>query len=55
MKEIVKEAVISLVLVMLMTLVFAGAVLQDSYRKYPPTAQERAEHPFIVEFLAGGE
>lgn len=43
----------------LCVLAFVGilclAWLQESYRLNPPTQAERAAHPFLTEFLAGGE
>lgn len=34
-----------------MIAVFAGAVLQESYRNYPPTAEEIAENPELARYV----
>lgn len=31
--------------------IFAGAVLQESYKLYPPTAEELAENPELVSYI----
>ena len=34
-----------------MIAIFAGAVLQESYRNYPPTAEEIAENPELARYV----
>ena len=38
------------VLVIGMITIFAGAVLQESYKSYPPTAAEIADNPSLVRY-----
>ena len=33
-----------------MITIFAGAVLQESYKNYPPTAEEIADNPELVRY-----
>ena len=33
-----------------MITIFVGAVLQESYKNYPPTAEEIAENPELVRY-----
>ena len=37
-------------LVIGMITIFVGAVLQESYKNYPPTAEEIAENPELVRY-----
>lgn len=46
--EVVFEVIVCAVLVIGMVTIFVGAVLQESYRNYPPTAEEIAENPELV-------
>lgn len=55
MKKIIADIVIATVGALLVLTLFAGAFLQESYRLNPPTEAERAESPWLVDFLAGGE
>ena len=48
--EIAFEVLGCAVLVIGMITIFAGAVLQESYRNYPPTAEEIAENPELVRY-----
>lgn len=55
MKRFIKDFVIVAVLSLMFVAVLFGAFLQNSYRLNPPTEAERAEHPFLTTFLAGGD
>ena len=46
--EVAFEVLVCAVLVIGMVAIFVGAVLQESYRNYPPTAEEIAENPELV-------
>ena len=48
--EIAFEVLGCAVLVIGMITIFAGAVLQESYKNYPPTAEEIAENPELVRY-----
>ena len=48
--EVAFEALLCAVLVIGMITIFVGAVLQESYRNYPPTAEEIAENPELVRY-----
>ena len=48
--EVALEALLCAVLVIGMITIFVGGVLQESYRKYPPTAEEIAENPELVRY-----
>ena len=53
MKTFIKvafEALGCAALVIGMITIFAGAVLQESYKNYPPTAEEIAENPELVRY-----
>ena len=53
MKTFIKvafEALGCAALVIGMITIFAGAVLQESYKSYPPTAEEIAENPELVRY-----
>ena len=51
--KVIKDFVIIVLCAFAIFALFFGACLQESYRLNPPTQAERAEHPFIVGFLAG--
>ena len=44
----VKTALLCLLAVIIMVIAFMGAVLQQSYRMYPPTDEEIADNPSLV-------
>ena len=48
--EVAFEVLACAVLVIGMITIFVGAVLQESYRNYPPTAEEIAENPELVRY-----
>ena len=48
--EVVFEVIVCAVLVIGMVTIFVGAVLQESYKNYPPTAEEIAENPELVRY-----
>ena len=48
--EVAFEVLGCAVLVIGMITIFAGAVLQESYKNYPPTAEEIAENPELVRY-----
>ena len=48
--EVAFEVIVCAVLVIGMVTIFVGAVLQESYRNYPPTAEEIAENPELVRY-----
>ena len=48
--EIAFEVLGCAVLVIGMITIFAGAVLQESYKNCPPTAEEIAENPELVRY-----
>ena len=48
--EIAFEVLGCAVLVIGMITIFAGAVLQESYKSCPPTAEEIAENPELVRY-----
>ena len=49
--EIVLEVLGCVVLVIGMITIFVGAVLQESYRNCPPTAEEIAENPELARYV----
>ena len=48
--EVAFEALLCAVLVIGMVTIFVCAVLQESYKNYPPTAEEIAENPELVRY-----
>ena len=48
--EVAFEIIVCAVLVIGMVTIFVGAVLQESYKSYPPTAEEIAENPELVRY-----
>lgn len=48
--EVAFEVLGCAVLVIGMITIFAGAVLQESYKNCPPTAEEIAENPELVRY-----
>ena len=44
------EVLASVALVIGMITVFAGAVLQESFKNYPPTAEELEENPELARY-----
>ena len=48
--EVAFEVIVCAVLVIGMVTIFVGAVLQESYKNYPPTAEEIAENPELVRY-----
>ena len=48
--EVAFEVLGCAVLVIGMITIFVGAVLQESYKSYPPTAEEIAENPELVRY-----
>ena len=48
--EVALEVIGCAVLIIGMITIFVGAVLQESYRNYPPTAEEIAENPELVRY-----
>ena len=48
--EVAFEVIVCAVLVIGMVTIFVGAVLQESYRNYPPTAEEIAENPELARY-----
>ena len=48
--EVAFEVIVCAVLVIGMVTIFAGAVLQESYKNYPPTAEEIADNPELVRY-----
>ena len=48
--EVAFEIIVCAVLVIGMVTIFVGAVLQESYKNYPPTAEEIAENPELVRY-----
>lgn len=48
--EVAFEVIVCAVLVIGMITIFAGAVLQESYKNYPPTAEEIADNPELVRY-----
>lgn len=52
--EVAFEVLGCAVLVIGMITIFAGAVLQESYKSYPPTAEEIAENPELVRYAKWG-
>ena len=48
--EVAFEVIVCAVLVIGMITIFVGAVLQESYKNYPPTAEEIAENPELVRY-----
>ena len=48
--EVAFEVLACAVLVIGMVTIFVGAVLQESYRNYPPTAEEIADNPELVRY-----
>lgn len=49
----IRVVIVCIVLTLAFFGMFGLAVLQDSYRKNPPSAAERAEHPVLIRFLIG--
>ena len=52
--EVACEVIVCAVLVIGMVTIFMGAVLQESYKNYPPTAEEIAENPELVRYEKWG-
>ena len=48
--EVALEVIGCAVLIIGMITIFVGAVLQESYRNYPPTAEEIAENPELARY-----
>ena len=48
--EVAFEVIVCAVLVIGMVTIFVGAVLQESYRNYPPTDAEIAENPELARY-----
>ena len=48
--EVAFEALLCAVLVIGMVTIFVGAVLQESYKNYPPAAEEIADNPELVRY-----
>ena len=48
--EVAFEVIVCAVLVIGMISISVGAVLQESYRNYPPTAEEIADNPELVRY-----
>ena len=48
--EVAFEVIVCAVLVIGMITIFVGAVLQESYKNYPPTAEEIADNPELVRY-----
>ena len=48
--EVAFEVLVCIALVIGMITIFVGAVLQESYKNYPPTAEEIAENPELVRY-----
>ena len=48
--EVALEVLLCAALVIGMITIFAGAVLQESYKNYPPTTEEIAENPELVRY-----
>ena len=48
--EVAFEVLGCIVLTIGMITIFVGAVLQESYKNYPPTAEEIAENPELVRY-----
>ena len=48
--EVAFEVLACAVLVIGMITIFAGAVLQESYKNYPPTAEEIADNSELVRY-----
>lgn len=48
--EVAFEVLGCAVLVIGMITIFAGAVLQESYKNYPPTVEEIAENPELARY-----
>lgn len=48
--EVAFEVLVCAVLVIGIITTFAGAVLQESYKNYPPTAAEIADNPELVRY-----
>lgn len=51
--EVTLEILGCAVLVIGMITIFVGAVLQESYKSCPPTAEEIAENPELAVYLEG--
>ena len=49
--EMALEVLGCVVLIIGMITIFVGAVLQESYRNYPPTAEEIAENPELARYV----
>ena len=48
--EVAFEVIVCAVLVIGMVTIFVGAVLQESYNNYPPTAEEIEDNPELVRY-----
>ena len=48
--EVALEVIGCAELIIGMITIFVGAVLQESYKNYPPTAEEIAENPELVRY-----
>ena len=49
--RLIGEALIGAALAIGLLAVMAGAVLQESFKNYPPTAEELAEDPSLAVYL----
>lgn len=49
--RLIGEALIGAALAIGLMAVMAGAVLQESFKNYPPTAEELAEDPSLAVYL----
>ena len=52
--EVAFEVLACAVLVIGMVTIFVGAVLQESYKNYPPTAEEIADNSELVRYAKWG-
>ena len=48
--EVAFEVLVCIALVIGMITIFVGAVLQESYKNYPPTEEEIAENPELARY-----
>lgn len=51
--KILKNIIIAFVFMCLFVMMFGFAFLQESYKLNPPTEAERAEMPYLINFLIG--
>ena len=49
--ETIKSIIGGIVIAIIIVGLFLGAVLQQSYRDYPPTEEELQDNPALVEYL----